>query len=69
MIPSFRGRGVGTAIAHRLILQISAGTMLTAHAGSTAAAQFWERLDFVPVADRPYSHELMAQRDAVLEVS
>ncbi len=58
VIPSFRGRGVGTAIAHRLIRQVPAGTMLTAHAGSTAAAQFWERLDVVPVADRPYSHEL-----------
>jgi GNAT superfamily N-acetyltransferase len=57
--PASRREGVGRTLASALIQEAFDQTdLVTVHAGDEAAARFWEAQGFLPVVDRPWSHEL-----------
>ena len=57
VLPARRNRGIGRALATRLIEAPERSRLvLTVHAGNPQASRFWERLGFVPVDGLPYSH-------------
>ena len=53
-----RGRGVARTIVNALLQEaLDNVRLVTAHAGGTEAAQFWEAMGFTPVSGRPWTHE------------
>lgn len=55
-----RRQGVATALANALLTEALNHTRLvTVHAGNPDAARFWQALDYEPVADRPWSHQML----------
>jgi len=63
VLPAYRNRGVGTALAIQLIRAPERSKLvLTVHAGNAEASTFWERLGFVPVDGLPYSHWRLPNR-------
>ena len=57
--PAARRQSVARAIASALAQEgLGEVRLLTVHAGSAAAARFWEAQDFTPVVGRAWSHEL-----------
>ena len=56
-----RGQGVARTIVNALLNEALGEThLVTVHAGNPGAERFWEALGFVPVTDRPWSHQFMA---------